>query len=232
MAGCVATVAALVAVASDRLPAGSVALAAQTSPAASWVDRAAHNFGGPINTKWDEGEFAFADDGTMVLTSSRQDKAVAPGDPKDLYIATFNEKTGTWNEPVNMGLPVNAAPATDVDPLRKGDDREPWITPDGNTIYFKSDRLATSNPKNANDIFVTHKVNGRWSTPELVPAPISTTARTFGSASSFLSALINWTLISGSNALCTSGRLSATVALPSASTCDSTFFVMIVPVAA
>ena len=141
-----------------------------------WSALAVVNMGAPINTQWDEGELSFADDGTMVLTSSRQDLAVAPGDPKDLYIATFNAATGTWNTPVNMGFPVNAAPATDVDPLRKGDDREPWITPDGNTIYFKSDRLATSSPMNINDIFVTHKVNGQWTTPELMPAPISTDA--------------------------------------------------------
>lgn len=141
-----------------------------------WIARAAHNFGGPINTKWDEGELSFAADGTMVFTSSREDLAVAPGDAKDLYIATFNADTGTWNKPVNMGMPVNAPPATGVDPLRKGDDREPWITPDGNTIYFKSDRLATTTPRNNNDIFVTHKVNGTWSTPERLAAPISTDA--------------------------------------------------------
>jgi len=139
-----------------------------------WVTLAAHNFGPPINTMWSEGELAFADDGTMVFTSSRQDLAVAPGDPKDLYIATFDEETGQWNTPVNMGIPVNSAPATDVDPLRLGDDREPWITPDGNTIYFKSDRLATSSPRNANDVFVTHKVDGEWGEPELVPFPVST----------------------------------------------------------
>lgn len=139
-----------------------------------WADLAVHNFGAPINTMWDEGEFSFADDGTMVFCSNREDLAVAPGDPKDLYIATFNKETGTWNKPVNMGLPVNAAPATDVDPLRKGDDREPWITHDGNTIYFKSDRLATSTPRNVNDVFVTHKVNGAWTTPEIVPFPVST----------------------------------------------------------
>jgi hypothetical protein len=144
------------------------------STQSSWVDLAVHNFGGPINTKWAEGELSFADDGTMVLTSGREDLAVAPGDPRDLYIATFDKAHGTWTTPVNMGLPVNAKPATDVDPLRRGDDREPWITPDGNTIYFKSDRLATTNPRNLNDIFVTHKVNGKWTTPELVPAPVST----------------------------------------------------------
>ena len=92
---------------------------------------------------WAEGELSFADDGTMVYCSAREDLAVAPGNPKDLYIATFDQDTGRWNTPVNMGIPVNAAPATDVDPLRLGDDREPWITADGNTIYFKSDRLVS-----------------------------------------------------------------------------------------
>ena len=142
----------------------------------TWIERATHNFGAPINTMWSEGELAFADDGTMVFCTDRQDLAVAPGDAKDLYIATFNPDTGTWNTPVNMGLPVNAPPATDIDPLRRGDDREPWITPDGNTIYFKSDRLATTAPRNANDVFVTHKVNGVWTEPEIVAYPISTDA--------------------------------------------------------
>ena len=140
----------------------------------NWVELAVHNFGAPINTMWAEGELSFAEDGTMVYCSARQDMAVADCDPKDLYIATFNAETGSWNEPVNMGIPVNAAPATDVDPLRKGDDREPWISKDGNTIYFKSDRLATTSPQNNNDLFVTHKVNGQWTEPELVGFPIST----------------------------------------------------------
>ncbi len=140
----------------------------------SWVDLAVHNFGAPINTLWAEGELTFADDGTMVYCSARQDMAVADGDRKDLYIATFNDRTGTWNTPVNMGIPVNAAPATGIDPLRKGDDREPWISADGNTIYFKSDRLATTVPQNNNDIFVTRKVDGQWAEPELVGYPIST----------------------------------------------------------
>lgn len=140
----------------------------------SWVELAAHNFGDPINTMWAEGELTFAADGTMVFCSAREDMAVAPGDPKDLYIATFDAESGSWNTPVNMGIPVNAPPATDADPLRRGDDREPWITADGNTIYFKSDRLATSSPRNNNDLFVTRKVNGQWSEPEVVGFPVST----------------------------------------------------------
>ncbi|MEQ8953950.1 MAG: hypothetical protein RL120_07415 [Gammaproteobacteria bacterium] len=140
----------------------------------NWVELAVHNFGAPINTMWAEGELSFAEDGTMVYCSARQDMAVAPGDPKDLYIASFNAETGSWNEPVNMGIPINAAPATEIDPLRKGDDREPWISKDGNTIYFKSDRRATTSPQNNNDLFVTHKINGQWTEPELVGYPIST----------------------------------------------------------
>lgn len=157
------------------LLAGIMCMSGSTDAAEQdWVERAVHNFGAPINTLWDEGELSFADDGTMVFCSAREDMAVAPGDPKDLYITTFNEETGTWNTPVNMGTPVNAPPATDVDPLRRGDDREPWITGDGNTIYFKSDRLATTSPRNNNDVFVTHKVNGVWTEPELVGYPVST----------------------------------------------------------
>ena len=145
----------------------SVALVSQVNAQEpNWVELAVHNFGAPINTMWAEGELSFAADGTMVYCSARQDMAVADGDPKDLYIANFNQETGTWDSPVNMGIPVNQPPATDVDPLRLGDDREPWITADGNTIYFRSDRLATTSPRNNHDIFVTRKVNGEWSTPE------------------------------------------------------------------
>lgn len=156
--------------------AAALAAAAPAAAQESWVERAVHNFGEPINTLWAEGELSFAADGTMVYCSAREDLGAAPGDPKDLYIATFDADTGRWNTPVNMGQPVNSAPATDVDPLRLGDDREPWITADGNTIYFKSDRLATSEPRNASDLFVTRKVEGAWTTPELLPYPISTDA--------------------------------------------------------
>jgi len=137
----------------------------------NWTDYAVHNMGEPVNSDGSEGEQAEADDGTLVYCSSRQDLAVAPGDPKDLYLGYFDKETGTWAIE-NMGIPVNAPPATDVHPLRKGDDREPWIMPDGNTIYFKSDRSAGDG--NVNDIFVTHKVDGVWQEPELVGYPVST----------------------------------------------------------
>ena len=42
--------------------------------------------------------------------------------------------------------------------------------------HFKSDRLATSDPRNASALFVTRKVEGVWTAPELLPYPISTDA--------------------------------------------------------
>ncbi|MDP6581456.1 MAG: hypothetical protein QF681_12445, partial [Vicinamibacterales bacterium] len=63
----------------------------------NWAELAVHNFGAPINTMWAEGELSFADDGTMVYCSAREDLAVAPADPKDLYIATFDQTTGSWS---------------------------------------------------------------------------------------------------------------------------------------
>jgi hypothetical protein len=152
-----------------------VNIASASDDRGNWTNFAVHNMGKPINSQWAEGELSFADDGTLVFCSGRTDLGAAAGDPRDLYIATFNIVTRTWNMPINMGTPVNAPPATNIDLLRKGDDREPWITPDGNTIYFKSDRFAVSG-SNMNDIFVTHKVGGVWQPPELVGFPVSTDA--------------------------------------------------------
>jgi hypothetical protein len=94
------TASALVAVLTTGCMTDEPAPAAQADTGGpSWVELAAHNFGLPINTMWSEGELAFAEDGTMVFTSNRQDLAVAPGDPKDLYIATFNQETREHGNP-------------------------------------------------------------------------------------------------------------------------------------
>ena len=122
-----------------------------------------------INTKWAEAEMTFADDGTIVFTSNRPDKALAPGDVFDLYIA-HPTRDGSYTEPMNMGPLINSVPDTTGATPRDGDDREPFLTPDGNTLYFKSTRLATFDSPPSLDpnsivaagpdvkIFVTRKV--------------------------------------------------------------------------
>jgi hypothetical protein len=76
-----------IAVAAGAVVTMAVASGANLAGAAEqdWVERAVHNFGEPINTMWAEGELSFADDGTMVYCSAREDLAVAPGDPKSVY---------------------------------------------------------------------------------------------------------------------------------------------------
>src|SRR3954471_869486 len=59
---------------------------------------------------------------------------------------------------------------------------------------------------------------------KLVPAPTSTTARIASFVAIFFSARVSASTISGSKALCTSGRLSMTVALPCSSTRVTIFF--------
>ena len=64
-------------------------------------------------------------------------------------------------EPVNMGPIINSM-------VR---DAEPTFTPDGNTMYFNCyDRPG----RTGGDICVSTRLNGAWSEPGIVGAPIST----------------------------------------------------------
>ena len=50
-------------------------------------------------------------------------------------------------------------------------DSDPWLTPDGRTLYFVSNRpLAGSTPKADLDIWRSTRANGRWSQPEHLAA--------------------------------------------------------------
>ena len=144
----------------------------------------------PFNSVRTEQEMAFADDGTFVWCSAKAETAVAAGDELDIYIAKYDEATKSFSEPVNMGLAVNSAPDPD-EPLRNGMDIEPWISPDGQRLYFRSNRLADSEAcTEANGkpcapdthwggfastkLFKSTKAaDGTWSTPEPLPFPIN-----------------------------------------------------------
>ena len=53
-------------------------------------------------------------------------------------------------------------------------DREPWITPDGKQIYFRSARPAPDYPDNDSTLWETRRLdNGSWSEPVLMPQPIN-----------------------------------------------------------
>jgi len=151
----------------------------------------------PFNTIKTEQEMAFADDGTMVFCSANPDTAVAADDELDIYTSQYNAVTRTFSEAVNMGLGINSAPDP-TNPLRNGLDIEPYISPDGNRLYFRSNRLAPTPDACAPSallaplgptcvpnfhtggldttlLFLSVKgADGTWSTPEPLPAPINT----------------------------------------------------------
>ncbi|HUT54829.1 MAG TPA: hypothetical protein VM658_15665 [bacterium] len=51
-------------------------------------------------------------------------------------------------------------------------DVEPWISADGKTMYFSSDREGGLNLYKL-EIYVTHLVDGQWTTPERLPEPLN-----------------------------------------------------------
>lgn len=59
------------------------------------------------------------------------------------------------------------APLVQPDSFGTQDKREPFISPDGQRLFF------TGYPA---DIWVSRKVNGQWSAPSKVPSPVSTSA--------------------------------------------------------
>ena len=53
-------------------------------------------------------------------------------------------------------------------------DNEPWISADGKTVYFSSDRIpGGSCDKCGLEIFVSHLVDGLWTAPERLPEPLN-----------------------------------------------------------
>jgi hypothetical protein len=84
-----------------------------------------HNLGPPVNSIYPDGEQAIHPDGIHLhLTSMR------PGGPggDDIWVTSYSN--GAWQEPVNLGSPINS-PANDL---------QPAFTSDGATMYFVSNR--------------------------------------------------------------------------------------------
>lgn len=75
----------------------------------------------------------------------------------DIYVSTFEK--GDWSTPKNLGPLVNTS----------GDEVSPFIHPNGK-LYFASNKLPGLGRF---DIFYTKEFNGKWITPENLPAPIN-----------------------------------------------------------
>ena len=78
----------------------------------------------------------------------------------DIYKSIKNEK-GEWGYPINLGPKINSA----------GNEKSPFIHPDGKTLYFSSDgRMGLG----GYDIFYSRlDTNGNWSKPKNIGYPIN-----------------------------------------------------------
>ncbi len=88
-----------------------------------------------------------ADGETLYFNSDRD-----PGSGEfDLWMST--RVSGQWTAPVNLGPTINS----------EYDDREPAISPNGQSMYFSSNRPGGFGN---GDIWVSHRTNGQWTAPK------------------------------------------------------------------
>ncbi len=118
----------------------------------------ATNLGKPINTDKNEGAQSLSADGkTMFFSACNQ-----PGGKGgcDIYISRL--KQGQWSKPKNLGAPVNT----------EGWESQPSISPDGQTLYFASNRKGGKGKK---DIWLSHKKGPeQWGKPVNLGESINT----------------------------------------------------------
>ena len=116
------------------------------------------NLGNRINTdQWESQPSLSPDKRDLYFASNR------PGGfgGIDLYVAHL-QPNGRWSEPQNMGPQINTT----------GDETEPFIHADNQTLYFASNGLPGYGGE---DLFVVRKgADGKWGNPQNLGYPINT----------------------------------------------------------
>lgn len=115
----------------------------------------AQNIGAPINTAEYEGAASITQDGKVVFFAGDYKNGLGN---YDLYYSV--RANGKWTTPINMGPEVNS----------DGWDSQPFLAPDGKTLYFSSRRRGGVGEK---DIWVTRWENGKWTKAQNLGAPIN-----------------------------------------------------------
>jgi outer membrane protein OmpA-like peptidoglycan-associated protein len=125
------------------------------------------NIGQPINSSSADFAPSFTADGkTLVFNSKRGSSAY-----QHIYICYF--KDGEWSSPVLI-----------QEIASQYDDESPFITPDGEFIFFSSNRDGSMEMRKDTsgtirvsfDLYVSKKVNGRWDSPIPIPGQVNTTS--------------------------------------------------------
>ncbi|HAN18197.1 MAG: hypothetical protein A2X13_07560 [Bacteroidetes bacterium GWC2_33_15] len=116
------------------------------------------NIGKPINTNQSEGAQSLTSDGfVMYFTACNRPNGKGRC---DIYKSV--QVGGYWDEPLNIGSPVNTSSW----------ESQPSVSPDGKTLYFISDRASGYGGK---DIWMSNLLpNGTWSIPQNLGEKINT----------------------------------------------------------
>jgi outer membrane protein OmpA-like peptidoglycan-associated protein len=125
------------------------------------------NMGTPINSAGDDFAPSFTSDGTTLVFSSRR----GGSGYQHIYISHF--ENGAWSNPVPIST-INS----------RYTDESPFITSDGEYIFFSSDRDGSFEMPNdgsgqirvSSDLYVSKNINGRWDTPIKVPGTVNTSS--------------------------------------------------------
>lgn len=117
-------------------------------------------FSRAINSpEWDAQPTIGADNKTLIFTSNRAGTLGS----LDLWEAV-RQPGGKWSKPQNLGPTIN----TD------GDEHTPFLHPDGQTLYFASNKLPGMG---GNDLFMARRQpDGSWGKPQNLGYPINTKA--------------------------------------------------------
>lgn len=114
-----------------------------------------------------------ADDATFLFTRNREEKDPKTGaimrTQEDFYIS-YKDENGKWSVAQNLGLPINTP---------NDNEGAPSLSADGRFLFFAAcaGYDGYGNGKvgfGACDIFFSQKVNGVWSKPQNVGAPVNT----------------------------------------------------------
>ncbi|MCX7861656.1 MAG: hypothetical protein N2449_01515 [Bacteroidales bacterium] len=116
------------------------------------------NFGPTINTNSEEIGASLSVTGDTLYFSSNRPGGLGGF---DIYMA-FRRPNGTWSQAINLGEPINSS----------ADENYPYITADGQKLYFSSNR---SGSMGGYDIFKSKLIDGKWSEPENLGYPINDT---------------------------------------------------------
>ncbi len=127
------------------------------------VERVAPLEGASNSDKWESQASISCDGRTLYFASNR------PGGlgGTDIWYSRLNEN-GYWSEPINMGAPINT----------EKDEESPFITNDGNALYFCSiGHLGRGDQ----DIFMSRQTsNGIWTDPVNLGPKVNTAYRELG----------------------------------------------------